>query len=305
MPLAAPVIDDRDFDTIVSEAKTLIPRYAPEWTDHNDSDPGITLVQLFAWMTELLIFRLNQVPELNYVKFLQLLGIELQPAQPARVDLTFTIAAEGPSPVVIVPSATQVAVAGAPGEPLVFETDRALNALRAPVRALRAFDGMSYARVEPQNDDPVATFYPFGRHARESSALLIGFDAAAAFPRDQVDLAVFVPDGDVDVLSHSCQLDLSTIPPPATVVWEFWHRHGEWRPLDLIRDETRAFTRSGRVEFVGPGAEAGVADFGLVDHGLHWIRARLDRSDYETPPKLEAVLTNTIPATQAQTVRDE
>ena len=66
--------------------------------------------------------------------------------------------------------------------------------------------------------------------------LLIGFDAATAFPRDQVDLAVFVPDGDRDVLSHSCQLDLSMIPTPATVVWEFWHQHSEWRPVDLIRD---------------------------------------------------------------------
>src|SRR6266852_4758007 len=240
MPLAAPVIDDRDFDTIVSEAKTLIPRYAPEWTDHNDSDPGITLVQLFAWMTELLIFRLNQVPELNYVKFLQLLGIELQPAEPARVALTFSIAATAPTPVVIVPLATQVAVAGAPGTPIVFETDRALNALRAPLVAVRSFDSFSFVRVEAQNDDPTATYYPFGRYAREGSALLLGFDAAGDFPRDQIDLAVFIPDGDPDVVSYSCEADLSPVPPPATVTWQFVHQDGDWHPVDLVRDDTRA-----------------------------------------------------------------
>ena len=84
MPLIAPNLDDRQFADIVAEAKTLIPRYAPEWTNFNETDPGITLVELFAWMTEILVYRLNQVPDRNYVKFLQLIGIELQPARPAK-----------------------------------------------------------------------------------------------------------------------------------------------------------------------------------------------------------------------------
>jgi hypothetical protein len=306
MPLTAPVIDDRRFDTIVSEARSLIPRYAPEWTDHNESDPGITLIELFAWMTEALIFRLNQVPELNYVKFLELLGIELTAAQPAQVDLTFSVAPTAPTPVVIVPMGTQVAVAGAPGPPIVFETDRALNALRAPLVAVRSFDSFSYVRVEAQNDDPTATYYPFGRYAREGSALLLGFDATGEFPRDQIDLSVFIPDGDPDLGSYSCDADLSPVPPPATVTWQFWHEHGEWRPVDLVRDDTRALTRSGRVEFNGPGVVAGKTDLGgLVTDGLYWVRALLERSSYELAPKLSSVLTNTVSSTQAQTVRDE
>ena len=58
----------------------MIPRYAPEWTNHNPSDPGITLIELAAWMTDLLIYRLNQVPDKNYVAFLNLLGIKLRAA---------------------------------------------------------------------------------------------------------------------------------------------------------------------------------------------------------------------------------
>ena len=92
MPLQAPNLDDRTFAQIVSEAKTLIPRYAPEWTDHNESDPGITLVQLFAWMTEMLLYRVNRIPDRNYIAFLRLLGIELLPARPASAELTFTLA---------------------------------------------------------------------------------------------------------------------------------------------------------------------------------------------------------------------
>jgi hypothetical protein len=69
-----PKLDDRTYQDIVEEALRMIPRYAPEWTNHNPSDPGITLVELAAWMTDLLIYRLNQVPDKNYVAFLNLLA---------------------------------------------------------------------------------------------------------------------------------------------------------------------------------------------------------------------------------------
>ena len=230
----------------------------------------------------MLIYRVNQVPELNYVKFLQLLGIELTPAAPAHVDLTFSVAPTAATPVVIVPMGTQVAVSGA-DPPLVFETDRALNALRAPIAAVRVFDSFSYSSVEAQNDDPAATYYPFGRNAREGSALLLGFDATGPFPSDQIDLAVFVPDGDPDQGSYSCDADLSPVPPPATVTWQFWHQHGEWRPVDLVRDDTRAFTRSGRVEFNGAGAEAGQTDLGIGAGDLFWVRALLERLELRAP----------------------
>jgi predicted phage baseplate assembly protein len=75
MPLPVPNLDDRKFQDILDEARRLIPRYCPEWTDHNLSDPGITLLELFAWMTDMLLYRLNRVPEKNYLKFLDLIGV--------------------------------------------------------------------------------------------------------------------------------------------------------------------------------------------------------------------------------------
>jgi predicted phage baseplate assembly protein len=138
MPLQAPNIDNRSFSDILAEARTRIPRYTPEWTDLNDNDPGIALVQLFAWMTDMLIFRMNQVPELNYIKFLQLLGIELRPAEPARTELTFPLTKTQPEQTVVVPKGTQVASAGATGdEPVIFETDESLIALATRTRRSR------------------------------------------------------------------------------------------------------------------------------------------------------------------------
>ena len=52
--LAAPILDDRQFQDLVDEAKKRIPQFCPEWTDHNVSDPGVTLIELFAWMTDLI-----------------------------------------------------------------------------------------------------------------------------------------------------------------------------------------------------------------------------------------------------------
>ena len=76
MPLPTPTLDDRHFQDIVDQVKSMIPRYCPEWTDHNVSDPGVTLIELFAWMTDMLLYRVNQAPDKNYIKFLELIGIQ-------------------------------------------------------------------------------------------------------------------------------------------------------------------------------------------------------------------------------------
>src|SRR5579859_3314953 len=108
MTLPIPVLDDRTFQDIVDECKRMIPRYTPEWTDHNVSDPGVTLIELFAWMTELLLYRINQVPQRNYIKFLEMIGVHLEPAQPARAEIMVRLTAPQPETVVI-PAGTEVA----------------------------------------------------------------------------------------------------------------------------------------------------------------------------------------------------
>ncbi|MCB0124405.1 MAG: hypothetical protein KDE31_11155, partial [Caldilineaceae bacterium] len=85
MPLEHPVLDDRNFEQILEEAKRRIPVHTPEWTNFDvESDPGITLVQIFSFLTDSLLYRANRVPELNRLKFLELLDVPLQPAAAAR-----------------------------------------------------------------------------------------------------------------------------------------------------------------------------------------------------------------------------
>src|SRR4051812_7113970 len=139
MAIATPTLDDRSFEQLYDEARSLIPRYTPEWTDHNEVDPGATMLQLHAWFTEQLLYRLNQVPERNYRKFLQLLGIDVKPAAPARVDVTFTTAKLDTD--AIVPAGTQVAVGGGGGEgaPIVFELPQAFVAIGPALAAVQVY----------------------------------------------------------------------------------------------------------------------------------------------------------------------
>ncbi len=96
MPIRPPNLDDRRYRELVAEARLLIPQYCPEWTNLNDSDPGMTLVQLFAWMTEMIVFRLNRVPDKTYIHFLNFIGEERKPALPAVGPVTFTLRSDAP-----------------------------------------------------------------------------------------------------------------------------------------------------------------------------------------------------------------
>ena len=108
MPIEAPNLDDLTYAEIVDRAKQLIPVYCPEWTNFNDSDPGITLVQLFAWMTEMVIYRVNRIPDATYIHFLNFIGERQGAALPASTLVAFQKINEKTGPVRI-PQLTEVA----------------------------------------------------------------------------------------------------------------------------------------------------------------------------------------------------
>jgi hypothetical protein len=85
MPLPIPNLDDRTFDQLVDEAKALIPKHFPAWSDHNFSDPGITFVELFAFLIESAIYQINRVPDRSLEHFGSLLGVARQPGEPIEM----------------------------------------------------------------------------------------------------------------------------------------------------------------------------------------------------------------------------
>src|SRR5450432_3468049 len=91
MPLLLPNLDDRNWADLVDEGRALIPVYGPEWTDHNPSDPGITLVELLASIAEMDIYQLNQISDREKKKFLGLIGIVPRPPRAAEAVISFVI----------------------------------------------------------------------------------------------------------------------------------------------------------------------------------------------------------------------
>ena len=117
------------------------------------------------------------------------------------------------------------------------------------------------------------SFHPLGPRARKDSALYLGFDSALPFTAQQVNLMFYVRTEEENGITH-CDLDLGTMPPPATLIWEYW-TGTVWQRFELDKDETRALTRSGHVLFPGPGAKVKKTTAGEVITPLYWIRARL------------------------------
>jgi len=310
MPLAdyIPKIDDRSYDSIVAEMRARISRYTPEWkpvwTDLNDTDPGITMLQVFAWLGEMLAYRMNQVPELNYLKFLQLLGMELRPKEPAQAEITFPVRAIHPEPTAIVPKGTQV-IAETPGggPPLVFEATRALVCLGASLTSVLSYDGYSFDPVTDAND-AASGFDPFGPTATVDSALLLGFDSGLPFPGTDVTLFAWAASPDQSKTVVSCGLPQAAAFAPATLRWEYWSGV-EWAPIELIKDDTLAFTRTGEIVVRTPAGALQKTVVPPETNSLYWIRARVEQSQYERPPHLLAVRTNTMTLTQMETVQSE
>jgi predicted phage baseplate assembly protein len=317
MPLFDPQLDDRTFEQILSDLRLRIPRYTKEWTNFNDSDPGMTLLQLFAWLSEMMLFRMNQVPLKNYVKFLKLLGQELAPAQPARAKLTFITAANTVAEPV--PLHAQVsAQADDGGPPLIFETERGLDVIQPPLDIVGVFDGASFVNATDANTTPGTTFLPFGWSADPGNALYLGFappnpmppaGSVQFFPQEMT-FALFLPPDATAGQPQECTA--AQLPPiaPVSLVWEYRPKPGEsWQRLSVFEDATAAFTREDYVRVQGP-QDIQPAIEPLLDpkSPRFWIRVRIDPpKTYPSGrvPKIDFLRPNTVDAVNLQTVQGE
>jgi predicted phage baseplate assembly protein len=322
---ALPVIDDRRFEDILREIRARVPRYTPEWrpawNDLNDNDPGMMLAQVFAWLSDMMLFRMNRVPELNYIKFLELIGIELLPALPARAEISFTVAKGVTTAFVDVGPRTQVSAQGEDGKPVVFETLRALRAVACTLQNVQSYDAAQY-RDRTALNAAAESFMPLHDLPREGAALLLGFGFPAGhpnvddFPPLTLELAMFAAPGAAGDVVQTCGPLANRAFAPARIVWEGWDGV-RWLALDALNDETLAFTRSGHVWVRIPQNVKLARDFqGAYEDGpdpatgnprekLFWIRARAETPQYQRSPVLLAIRTNTTPIEQAQTVVGE
>ncbi len=311
MPLPDLNLDDRTFEDLFQELRRRIPTYTPEWTDHNESDPGITLIQLFAWLSEIILWRLNRVPEKNFAKFLELVGLELNPPVPAHTELQFTLVKNAPGPAPV-DAGTRVALgAASDGPQIIFETDADLTVVGLTVKSVQSFDGSVFTDYTNANalDGPPG-YPPLSNTPQNNAALYIGFDQA--FPAGEHRLTVHVSQGSNPATVTGGSDPLAAVSPPVEAYWEYWTGdQNQWQPLQITSDTTFAFTKSGVVIFQAP-TDAQSRQVGLLttprDTALYWIRHRIHNvlgPGYEKVPVLEGIVLNTVSATNAVTENEE
>lgn len=315
MPLEVeiPRLDTRTFDNLLSEARLRIPRYTPEWTDFNESDPGITLVQLFAWLSEMLLVQFNQIPERHYLKFLQLLNLELRPAQAALAHLTFTAQANATSVDSVRLRTPIQAQPPEGGEPLVFETEEGLDLIRLPLSDVQVLDGAEFADRTTANQPSGIGFRPLGWIPQVGNALYLGFAPpqqplqGRIFPQ-QLRFRVFLPSAAQAGQPQSCNEARQPPAPPVTLAWEYKRTATtrRWERLNVYRDESVAFTREGYLLLEGP-AEIAATQEGKQQQPRYWLRCRLIEGSYVNGhyPEIDFIRPNVTSARHLATVREE
>ena len=298
MALPVPNLDDRRFQDLVDEAKRLVQQRCPEWTDHNVSDPGVTLIETFAWMTDQLIYRLNRVPDRNYVKFLELIGVTLFPPTAARTDVTFWLT--GPqSDVVRIPPATQVATTRTEtDEAIVFATSDELPIIPAKLTEIGSMARGKGAYRDLLPDVELGKdAYVFQEKPQLGDTLMIGLSQA-------------VPSNAIR-LRFQCDIEgVGVNPDHPPLVWEAWNGE-EWLPCDQDSDTTGGLNRDGDVIIHVP---RGHAAHTIDKRHAAWVRARVvepepGMSSYEASPTVSAAssitIGGTVAAVNASVVRDE
>lgn len=295
---------DRPFEEIFRELRSRIPRYSPEWTNFNDSDPGITLLQLFAWLTEMTLHRMGDVPRKNYLKFAQLLGLQLRSARPATVRLAFTPKTAEPPATIKAGSRYSAQVEGQAA--VLFETAHALDVIGAPLATMLVFADGGIVRLDPSAIPATQSFYPLGRNPAIGDALYLGFKPTPVNPRpfpQKMRFLALRPEVDTSGVAQQVGLQNRDLVAPVDLVWEYRPRRNRdaWERLNVFKDETAAFTRDGYVDVEGPQdieASVDAAVQSLIAEPHFWLRVRLDQNSYQAgrAPRLEYFLPNAVDA---------
>ncbi|WBO68388.1 putative baseplate assembly protein [Streptomyces camelliae] len=296
MALPSPNLDDRRFQQLVDEAKRYVQQRAPEWTDHNVSDPGVTLIETFAYLVDQLLYRLNRVPDKNYTAFLDLLGIRLFPPAAASAEVDFWLSAPQPDTVTL-PAGTEVTTAdGDTEEPVVFATTDELRVVPAElirlVTAPRTGDQADRTRELTEGRDVRC----FQAAPEPGDAVLFGLPAA-------------VPRCIVAVRLDSRVEGVGVDPRQPPLVWEAWDGV-RWQVCETGSDTTGGLNRPGEViVYVPAGHTASV--IGGTRAG--WLRCRATEAEpgqpfySESPTVREATVFTvggTITVEHAETVTD-
>ena len=292
--LTTPKLDNRTWQDIVDEARALIPRYAPQWTDHNSSDVGITLVELFAWLSKGSSTASTRCPSATTSRSSTCWASFAIPRRRHAPMLTFTAAPSAPATGAPVPAGTRVQTRGTDADPpIVFETDTDLAVL--PVGMPTAlFIGKAlfqkYSNVSSDFTLPPADGTTLRIAPGASVMLLLGFDGATTKPI-KLDVALYKPVRR-DPVTNVAQVLVSWHESTGTTAPTSWPQVGS------VGDGTDGLVRDGVVTLVPSATWAAqvpsqwqippASARDVVVDSLRWVGVRLANPGPRSPRSASA-----------------
>src|SRR5215471_15117161 len=288
-------LDDRRWSDLVEEGRALIPFYSPDWTDHNIHDPGVTFVELFAWLAEMDIYQVNRIPESHLRKFLALVGLTTEPPRPSQTVLSLTTNDDNP---VLLPVTLEFEGEDSFGQPARFRLLNDLAVVRTELQTIQRRDQQGFHDLTGrwQRGEIIEIF---GADPQIGDEFYLGFDSAIS---EDAALSLFFTVSDLlegaesraglvaemKARAETCRMPNTRLacdptgpqdgnketashePPRLThhsvrLIWESLTSGNRWEPLRVERgavdDDTRALTLNGRV-LIRPSGPMAQGQFG-------------------------------------------
>lgn len=309
MGIDVPDLDDREYEELLEQAKKRIPAYSDEWTDFNPHDPGITILEVLAWLTETHTYQLDQITDEHREKYLRLIGYDRRPPTPATaaVELSPPAAATGER----LPAGTRLAVTDGTGDVYRFETDRTVVLTAATIERVVTVDETGSTEHGEANRTDGMFYRPFGDDVARGDAVYLGFDYDPFESADRLTLSIDYHDANLPEPAPVSGDRSVTITPSVELAWEYRDPgDGRWRSLSVAEDETNALYEGGSIELAGattpsppPARDCEFPIDGADDYV--WVRCRVETPGHEIPPQVDAIRTNVVTASHAASVADE
>ncbi|MCH5275797.1 MAG: baseplate J/gp47 family protein [Lachnospiraceae bacterium] len=278
-------LDRTSFDEMVERAKNRIVSIYPEWTDFNYHDPGITLIELFAWRKEIQQYELDHIGESHRRKYLQLLGTDIKHRTPAQCFVT----AE-PSAPCLIQEGCRLEAAG-----VIFETK---DKQMLPGVSIKCCLGWLEDMISFLDGDRLALggpfqFYPFGSMAREGTCLYIGLSGPLPVG-ENVALTIQVDRQGGFPRNPACKDSI----PLGKLDFSYWDGT-QYQSVKLIREETFGLLFDGQIVF---RVNSLMQECKIGNEDGYFLRVLLKESQYEAPPAISFLDMNTLRVKQKETV---
>ncbi|MCT4593118.1 MAG: baseplate J/gp47 family protein [Anaeromicrobium sp.] len=274
-------LDKKNFKEILKESRNHIHRFSSEWTDENYHDPGMTLLEMFSWLTEMQRYYLNRVTDKNYSKFLKIYGIELENEAVAQTHVTFT----GVNKDMVLPRGTKLLA-----EDQVFETCKKLNLTSNTIEKV-----ITSVHNEEIDNTHLSFhknifFYAFGEKLRVGNKLYIGF--REKFEMNQaIEMFISIFSNYPVELNGNNKYSYGT-----RGSWYTYTTENKWQKISILTDTTDLFCKTGIIS-LKMDRHMKRNNIDMSFESSYWIMFQVEDFGAHVSPRIETIKLNTTRAT--------